>query len=117
MVTLFSCSRSIHSLKVLYLFFTKINGAPQGDTLGRIYPLRILQDAYATPSILVCPFYKDFWTLGQLLSPNQSLSLVAVLGYPQKHLKNPSRLDGSQYLEFYFWLPLPYGLQTCVIPS
>jgi len=39
MVTLFSCLKSMHSLKVPSFFLKKSIGAPQGDTLRWIYPL------------------------------------------------------------------------------
>jgi hypothetical protein len=35
---------------------------------------------------------------------------METLEYPQIHPQNPSRLDDIQLLEFYLWLPLPYGL-------
>jgi hypothetical protein len=90
--------------------------------LGVYTPSLIVpQDAFAIASTLMCPFYKDFWTLGKFLAPNQWRNqcpcLVAVPGYPKKNLKNPSRMDGLQYLEFYFYITLPYGLQKYGIPS
>jgi hypothetical protein len=36
-VTLFSCMKSMQSLKVPSFFFPNNAGAPQGDTLGHIY--------------------------------------------------------------------------------
>jgi hypothetical protein len=38
MVTLFSSLKSMHNLKVPFFVFTKITRAPQGYTLGHIYP-------------------------------------------------------------------------------
>jgi hypothetical protein len=37
-VDLLSCRKSIHNLKVPYLFLMKSIGAPQGETLFRMYP-------------------------------------------------------------------------------
>ena len=48
MVTLLSFLKSIHILKVPSFFFTKRTEAPQGDTLGNIYPF------FNKSSIYIC---------------------------------------------------------------
>jgi hypothetical protein len=71
-VDLFNCRKSIHGLNVPSFFLTKSIGAPQGETLGRMYPF------FNNSSNYICnyfnsaySFYKVFLTLGHLLALDQ----------------------------------------------